>query len=177
MGFISRAWTSTHTTSELNNGAGRHLWDVPLADFKMFIKLGSIGGSLTYNLSTLFIKVSILQFYLRFPSGWAFQLTTYFTMFVAVGYSLPQAFAWSYHCRPTARYWDRTIPGTCIEGDPYLVSAGLNVATDIVILLLPIWLAWPLRLPTRQKMGVTGILMAGGLYVYQCFSVSERVYL
>jgi len=126
-------------------------------------QLGSIGGSLTYNLSTLFIKVSILQFYLRFPSSRSFRLATYFTMFVAVGYSIPQAFAWSYHCQPTARYWDRTIPGTCIKGQPYLASACLNVATDIIILLLPIWLAWPLRLPRRQKMGVTCILMAGGL--------------
>ncbi|KAK1753820.1 hypothetical protein QBC47DRAFT_48216 [Echria macrotheca] len=147
---------------QLGNGAGRHLWDVPLADFNRFVKLGGIGGSLTYNLSTLFIKVSILQFYQRFPSSRSFQLAVYATIFVAVGYCIPQSISWLYHCRPIVRYWDFTIPGTCIRDEDYLASAALNVATDIIILLLPIWLAFPLRLPARQKVGVICILMAGG---------------
>lgn len=84
-------------------------------------------------------------------------------MFVTAGYSIPQAIVWLYHCQPIARYWDHAIPGTCIHGETYLINAALNVTTDVMILLLPIWLAWPLRLPLRQKIGVTGILMAGGL--------------
>ena len=84
-------------------------------------------------------------------------------MLVAVGYSLPQAFAWTYYCVPMARFWDRSIPGTCITGETFLISASMNVATDIIILLLPIWLLWPLRMATTQKVAVTGVMMAGGL--------------
>ena len=115
-------------------------------------------------MATLFAKASILQFYLRFPSSQLFRITTYFFMFVAVGYAGAQAIAWLYLCTPIQSYWDWTSHGTCVDIDAaYVVSAGLNVATDIVILVLPIWLLWPLRIRTLQKIGVTLILMTGGL--------------
>jgi rhodopsin domain-containing protein len=111
----------------------------------------------------LFIKASILKYYLRFPSDLAFRIVTYFTMFVAIGYSIPQAFVWSYICKPMARYWDFAVEGQCINVDgAWVSSAALNMATDIIILLLPIWLLWPLRLPTLQKVALTLTLMAGG---------------
>jgi hypothetical protein len=33
----------------------------------------------------------------------------------------------------------------------------------VTMLLLPIWLLWPLRMPTRRKIGITAILMTGSL--------------
>jgi len=118
---------------------------------------------MTYNFATAFIKASILKYYLRFPSNVGFRIATYFTMFVAVSNSLPQAFAWSYLCTPMAKYWDFMVEGKCIDIDSlYVVGASVNVATDIIILLLPIWLLWPLRLPTLQKVALTLTLMTGG---------------
>ncbi|KAK3942479.1 hypothetical protein QBC46DRAFT_309058 [Diplogelasinospora grovesii] len=178
-GFIVRRWhaddyliavalifaiaNSVISGIQTENGAGLHIWDVPLPSFMRFMKLGSIGGSVTYNMGTVFIKTSILAFYVRFSPDNAFRITVFLTMFVAVGYSVANGFSFLYLCQPMEKFWDYTVPGHCIDSfNAYLASAALNVGTDIVILLLPIWMLWPLRVPTKKKILVTLILMAGG---------------
>jgi hypothetical protein len=85
-------------------------------------------------------------------------------MFVTIGYSLAGAFAFLYLCKPIPKYWDFSVPGTCVNiGNAFLAGAALNVGTDVTMLLLPIWLLWPLRVPTRRKIGITAILMTGSL--------------
>jgi len=122
---------------------------------------------MTYNLCTLFVKLSILSFYLRFSIDRAFRLAVYAVMFIAVGYTLPNALLFLYICKPIAYYWDWTIPnGTCINQQAVFDSANiLNMATDFMILLLPIWMLRPLRAPLLKKIGIALVLMTGGLYV------------
>jgi hypothetical protein len=124
-----------------------------------------IGGAMTYNLSTLFIKLSILSFYLRFSVDRAFRIAVYFVMFVTVGYTLPNALLFLYICKPMAFYWDWAIPnGTCINQQAAFDSANiLNMITDFAILLLPIWMLRPLHAPLLKKIGISFVLMAGGL--------------
>jgi hypothetical protein len=62
------------------------------------------------------------------------------------------------------RYWDFSVPGTCINiSANFIALAAFNVGTDVVMLLLPIWLIKPLKIQKRQKIGVTLILMTGSL--------------
>lgn len=126
-----------------------------------------IGGAMTYNLCTLFVKLSILSFYLRFSIDRAFRLAVYAVMFITVGYTLPNALLFLYICKPIASYWDWTIPdSTCINQQAVFDSANiLNMATDFMILLLPIWMLHPLRVPLLKKIGIALVLMTGGLYV------------
>jgi hypothetical protein len=85
-------------------------------------------------------------------------------MFITVGYSLAGASAVLYFCNPIRKFWDFHMPGTCVRLDQaYLAGAALNAATDVAILLLPIWLLWPLTLPTQTKIGLIAILMTGSL--------------
>ncbi|KAG4412358.1 hypothetical protein IFR04_014515 [Cadophora malorum] len=152
-------------------GSGLHIWDVPLKKYTTYTKLG-IPGAVTYNMSTLFTKVAILLFYLRLSTDFRFRCVTYAVMFVAVGYSLAGGFAFLYLCRPLPKYWDFSIPGKCSNfGAAFLAGAALNVATDVALLLLPLWLLHPLKLPLRQKIGVTLILMTGsfvcGVSIYR----------
>ena len=119
---------------------------------------------MTYNLGTLLTKVSILLFYLRFPSDLGFQISTYSVMFVTIGYSLGQAFSFAYVCSPMERYWDSDVAGSCIDANlAFIVTAGLNVGADIAILLLPIWLLRPVRIEIRQKIALVLLFMTGGL--------------
>ncbi|KAK0104925.1 hypothetical protein ONS95_005188 [Cadophora gregata] len=152
-------------------GSGVHIWNVPLEKYTIYTKLG-IPGAVTYNMSTLFTKVAILLFYLRLSTDFHFRCVTYAVMFVAVGYSLAGGFAFLYLCRPLPKYWDFSIPGECSNfGAAFLAGAALNVATDISLLLLPLWLLHPLKLPLKQKIGVTLILMTGsfvcGVSIYR----------
>lgn len=110
------------------------------------------------------IKSSVLLYYLRFPSSRAFRVVTYCVLVVSVGYTFSGFLAFAYSCSPIASYWDETIDGTCINRSAALLArAVFNVATDSCILLLPIWLLWPLRLSCARKVGVTAVMMAGGL--------------
>lgn len=87
-------------------------------------------------------------------------------MVVTVGYCLANGLVFLYMCQPIAFMWDPTVPGGGKCGDIYggfLACAALNVATDIIILLMPIWLIWPLRVGLLQKLGVGVIMMTGGL--------------
>lgn len=85
-------------------------------------------------------------------------------MLVAAGYSLAQAFAFAYICSPADRYWDSSVTGSCLDANmAYIVTAGLNVGADMTILLLPIWLLWPLNMHPRQKIVLTFLFMTGGL--------------
>jgi hypothetical protein len=127
-------------------------------------KKNGIGGAITYNFSTLFIKASILVFYLRFSFSRYLRSTIYFMLVVIIGYSLAGGFGFLYLCSPIAMLWDFTIGGTCVDiGMWYLVCAGLNVATDFIILLLPIWILWPMKVSLSQRLAVLAVLMAGGL--------------
>ncbi|KAK3367966.1 hypothetical protein B0H63DRAFT_490071 [Podospora didyma] len=143
-------------------GMGIHMWDVSPADFRRIISVG-IPASMFYNLSTLFVKASILFFYLRFAAAnRPFQITVYVVLAVVVVYSLNAGFSFLYLCNPVHRLWDGG-DGTCIDlYSAFLATAALNAATDVVILVLPLWLLWPLRMRWAQKTAVGLVLMTGG---------------
>ncbi|KAL1840772.1 hypothetical protein VTJ49DRAFT_7727 [Mycothermus thermophilus] len=145
-------------------GMGYHIWDLEFSTFQFVMKLGMIAGAGSYNLCTLFVKLSILSFYLRFSIDRAFRIAVYIVMFITVGYTLPNAFLFLWICRPMQYYWDWTIPnGTCINQNAVFDSANiLNMVTDFMILLLPIWMLRPMRAPLVKKIGIALILMAGG---------------
>ncbi|KAG4428742.1 hypothetical protein IFR05_015773 [Cadophora sp. M221] len=169
--FIFALAYSVLQVVQTHYGSGRHIWDVPLEKYTTYTKLG-IPGAVTYNMSTLFAKTAILLFYLRLSSDFYFRIVTYVVMFVAVGYSLAGGFAFLYLCRPLPKYWNFGIPGKCSNfGAAFLAGAALNVATDVALLLLPLWLLHPLRLPLKQKIGVTLVLMTGsfvcGVSIYR----------
>lgn len=86
-------------------------------------------------------------------------------MVVVAGYCVATAFAFLYDCQPMEFAWDFTVPGAkCVDlYAAYLAPAAINVATDIIILLMPIWMLWPLRAGPLKKIGVALIMMTGGL--------------
>lgn len=53
---------------------------------------------------------------------------------------------------------------TCTRlGEIWVSTAMINSFTDLVILLLPVWILRPLQVGRAKKIGVLAILMAGGL--------------
>ncbi|KAF4624782.1 hypothetical protein G7Y89_g13387 [Cudoniella acicularis] len=162
LGWLFALANSIYEILQTRNGLGIHIWDLPIYEFTRFLRTGGTYGSILYNYGTLFTKVSILLFYQRLPADRHFRVVIYVVMFITTGYCLSASYWFLYTCRPIRKFWDPTVPGTCVNMIAnYLANAALNAATDIVILILPIWLLWPLRLPARQKLGVTVVLMTG----------------
>ncbi|KAJ0138895.1 hypothetical protein CTA2_1840 [Colletotrichum tanaceti] len=147
---------------ETRKGAGHHIWDVSRADTVAFHKLSMVDLA-AYSLSILFTKASILVFYLRFPLKPAVRLVVYGVMFATVAYSAAGALGWAYLCAPMAKIWDPDTPGTCVDRSAWwLMLSVSDVATDLAILLLPIWILSPLSLRLAKKIEMTIFLMAGG---------------
>lgn len=133
------------------------------------LQVSLVGATTTYNLAVMCTKSSILLYYLRFPASRAFRLVTYGVLIISVGYTLSGMLAFAYNCNPIEKAWDKSMTtGTCIQVTKSLiVRAVFNVFTDLCILLLPIWLLWPLRLwSIWQRLSVMVVLMAGGLCVF-----------
>jgi hypothetical protein len=66
-------------------------------------------------------------------------------------------------CRRISAYWN--LDGNCINEDVLFTVDVVNLITDATILVLPIILAWSLRLPRTKKIKVAVVLGAGGLAV------------
>ena len=79
-----------------------------------------------------------------------------------------------FQCTPVRGAWDFTIEGRrCIDYVAYLyASSAVNVATDIVLCLLPMPHLWKLRLPLRERVMVCVLLAGGARYVIPSPSLS-----
>ena len=55
------------------------------------------------------------------------------------------------------------MPGTCIDNIRFwYANAGFSIATDVVILLLPMYLVYRLHIPLRQKIALAAVFALGG---------------
>jgi hypothetical protein len=110
-------------------------------------------------------KLSLLFFYLRLSHIQWFRLCVYASMFLVVGYNIALVFPLIFACTPFKRNWDVTITeGSCIDRTPlYMATAVLNMATDILLLVLPIPMVVKLQMPRAQKAGLICIFGVGSL--------------
>ncbi|GKT51114.1 satratoxin biosynthesis SC1 cluster protein 4 [Colletotrichum spaethianum] len=150
---------------ETRNGEGHHIWDVSKNEAIAFHKL-SMADLAAYSLSVFFTKVSILVFYLRFPLKRTIKIAVYVVMFATVAYSMAGALSWAYLCTPMEKIWNTDLPGTCVDRAMWwLMLSVSDVATDLAILLLPIWILSPLSMRLVKKIEMTIFLMAGGFVI------------
>lgn len=69
-------------------------------------------------------------------------------------------------CVPIAKYWDPTIPGSCLNrATLHYVFAGINIVNDIIILTSPMPFLKALQIPKKSKIVLFGVFACGGLYV------------
>jgi len=95
-----------------------------------------------------------------------FRIAVYALITVVALYSLNAGFNFLYLCSPVRRLWDFSVPGTCVDiYTTFLASSIINAITDVIILLLPIWLLYPLRWRLARKLAVGAALIPGGLCV------------
>lgn len=110
------------------------------------------------------IKISILSFYQRLFSTPKFKQITSIVGAVVIAYWIVVIMATIFGCRPVQGYWDKTIKSYCINrGVLAIAVAGLNVLTDVVILLLPIPIIWHLQIALRQRFALSFVFLLGSL--------------
>jgi hypothetical protein len=86
-------------------------------------------------------------------------------MFIVIVFSLISAGILAFSCYPVAMFWDTTVQGSCI--DPvvqqqfYDANGIINIIIDLAIFIVPMPVLWNIRIPTRQKWGLTFIFGLG----------------
>ena len=102
-------------------------------------------------------------------------LTVLFLQVLNLSLLISQFLVVLFQCQPMHYYWDHwwmdtydkngdvaMKGGKCIDQMKfYLISPGLAVLTDILILLVPAAMVWNLRMPRRKKIAVWCVLSLG----------------
>jgi hypothetical protein len=103
-----------------------------------------------------------LLLYLRiFVQKW-FRITCYVLLGIVLAYMVATFASSVWQCTPIPRAWDKSIPGTCISitGNWY-ANAGFSIATDIIILVLPMQPIYQSKLPVKQKVALIVVFALG----------------
>ena len=120
----------------------------------------------TYSLTITFIKISVLLLYRRL-----FTTATFKKVSMAVGaacliWFIVEVFMDVFQCYPFKAAFDPALLFTDLCIDLHSFYSGITIANlclDVVILYLPLHMVWKLKLPTKQKMMLSGIFLLGGL--------------
>lgn len=118
-----------------------------------------------YGPATCFAKLTLLIFYLKIsPQVWFLRITKV-VIWVVVGYSIGITLSNVFACHPIQLSWAPYRPASnCINADAlYIATAGLGIATDITMLVLPIPVILPLQMSMRRKVEVLVVFMLGSL--------------
>jgi hypothetical protein len=128
-----------------------------------------------YIVLLLLTKVSILLFYLRvFPSR-GFRKAGYSMLAFVVLSGVIILFCQLFQCHPIRFNWDKSArDGKCLNVNALTYAhAGLNIAQDILILLLPIPWILRLKLQTHQKIGLVIMFQVGA---FACVTAMVRLH-
>lgn len=122
------------------------------------------GFNLIYVTTPPTIKLCILLMYRRLFPTRHFTRAVYVLGSVLVIWWIVSFVMGIVNCLPIQGFWDPTLTPTCINFENYSIGyAVVNIATDVIILTLPIRVVWRLQLPVGQKVGLTFIFLLGSL--------------
>jgi hypothetical protein len=129
-----------------------------------------------YVIALCFIKLSILSFYRTITTNRVLRYLVAGTAAFVVAYTFGATLAAIFQCKTPSDAWstaaffaqfdkvpDPNAPHVqCYDATLFfLATAGLNLFSDIVILLLPIPMLLGLRVPRKQRIAVVGIFSIG----------------
>ncbi|KAK7415332.1 hypothetical protein QQX98_005976 [Neonectria punicea] len=149
---------------------GVHAWEIPFEKFQKAIFWASYINSIVYTVPTCLSKIVILLFLLEINSNQSwYRWTVFATMFVVAGSGIAIFFASVFPCTPFRKSWDLALPadvGSCIDRPAmFQATAGLGVATDIMIIAIPIPMVIGLQLSLKKKAALLCLFAIGSATV------------
>jgi len=130
----------------------------------MFLKLELSLSMLNPPALTL-PKLAILCLYLRVFTTKPYRWAAYFIGVVLIITWIVYFCVQMVMCVPFAYQWDKTIPnGKCLNQFAIFVWIGLpSIATDLMIIILPLPIIWRLQTSINQKIGLTITFLTGSV--------------
>ncbi|KAK1757886.1 hypothetical protein QBC47DRAFT_166668 [Echria macrotheca] len=162
--LLFSAGLSVSSIDQALKGAGKHAWDV---DFRVLPGLEKAGwyGILFYNMSLVFTRISILLLYKRiFTYNWAKRaIQIVLVLVIALGIWFIASVCTT--CVPLEAFWDWTLLMTsqvyCQPPNLWWGNAALHIASDLVIVALPMPALSKLNLPRKQKIALVLVFGMG----------------
>lgn len=119
-----------------------------------------------YNLALTMTKIAILVQYIRIFPPRHFRCVCYAMLCIVTTCGLWGVLGNVFLCFPVVFFWDDSVAdGRCMND--YIVwftMAGLNIAQDLVILVLPMPVIRSLQISRSQKKGLITMLALGARY-------------
>ena len=118
----------------------------------------------SWLLAMVLIKTAMLLLLWRLFPDRKFQVAIYsVAAFVGVCF-LSLFIALLLQCRPLSAFWNPTTTAGCFDLYRfYVASAAINLASDMVVLALPMPMVWSLQLSFRRKIALSFVFLVGGL--------------
>ena len=118
-----------------------------------------------YGTSILTIKLSVLSLYRRIFSVPKFKLAANIVQGVVIAWWIAVILVSIFSCNPINGFWDKLYTKSkCINTEHFFIGNAVpNIATDIVILILPLREIWHLNTQRHQKVALSFIFLLGGL--------------
>ena len=116
------------------------------------------------------LKLSALLFFRRIFVGNLFNLVSIAATILVVGWAVAFFFATLFQCgRDPAWLWTSTKDVMVHCSDYKYIQLGYatsDVATDLVVLAIPLPIIWKLHMSVAQKLRLTFTFLLGYMYVY-----------
>lgn len=164
-------------------GLGRHVWTMSKEHFTPYMKVSKTthaadvlptlvltnsqafySSIVVYNVAVCLTKISIVLQYRRiFIQTFLRHITLGFLILLSA-WGITLSVMLPLVCTPVESFWNRAVPGRCMNFKTvWYVMAGVNVATDFALFIMPIPVVSSLQLPRRQKLMLLAIFGLGVL--------------
>ncbi|OQD95217.1 hypothetical protein PENSOL_c021G01676 [Penicillium solitum] len=149
-------------------GFGQHIANITTPHRLMTMKACQLFfvSQAFYKLTMNMTKMSILMLYLRiFIQRW-FRIACSVLLAIITSYMVGAFFASVFQCTPVARAWNKAIPGSCIDiTTNWYANAGFSIATDIIILTLPMYPLYKSKIILKRKIALMIVFALGAFVV------------
>ncbi|KAI9674032.1 MAG: hypothetical protein M1829_003875 [Trizodia sp. TS-e1964] len=158
-------------------GVGVHLWDLAVGEWDLqgFIAWNNV-AYIGYLAAMGFTKISVLLFYRRiFTVGSTFKYFLWATTFFVVGILVSGELSLFLGCQPISHRFDSNYPRVCINLTAHIDAMSyLDIAADIILVILPLPLILKLKLSKRDKAALIAIFTTG---VFVCGTGIARLWI
>jgi hypothetical protein len=147
-------------------GTGRHVTDIPPSGIPRALYFWFL-CEIFYALTTLFIRLSIAVFLLRICVKPIHRYIIHFTLLSIILFTTFYFFLVIFQCSPVSFFWGQYegMEGHCINPavvpNASIAHSAVSFTADWILGLLPIALLWHLKMNTRTKVSVAGLLSLG----------------
>ncbi|KAK1544742.1 integral membrane protein [Colletotrichum paranaense] len=138
-------------------GVASHFWQVTYADYNPGSLIYGTCTTVTYSLSVVLSKLSLLFLYLQSSPDRSFRIIVKSLIGSVIAYSMAHQLLSIFGCRPIYASCDAEALQTarCVDKETiYMILSIANIIMDVVILLLPLEIVIPLKMARRQKVSV-----------------------